>query len=255
MEALAMQRNRKPFSKSLLFFSLALAVAAGCGSEEGAPPTSIRAQGEGTAPSAKNDFSSSLAGATEVRVGKAVSETPVPIIIEDTRQFPKVRIETTKGDIYIRLNAEEAPETVDNFLLNYVDQGFYDNTIFHHVDKEYMILAGGYTADLQQGETREAIRNEADNGLKNVRGTIAMSRSHDDAKSATCEFIINLADNPKLDHKSAYSDEDYGYCVFGEVTHGMEVADRIGGVAVEDQGQFPKMPSERVVITSIERAR
>lgn len=247
-----MQRIRKPASKSLFCLSLALAVAAGCGSEEGAPPASIDGQGQG-ATSAQDKYSSSQAGPIEVRAG-ALRETPA-IIIEDTRQFPEVRIETELGDIHIRLNAEKAPVTVDNFLLNYVDRGFYDNTIFHCVDKGFIIAAGGYTAGLQQKEKRDGIPSEADNGLKNLRGTIAMSRNPDDADSGNCEFFINLADNAPLDHKNPDRAEANGYCVFGEVIQGMEVVDRIAEAEVADQDQFPKMPSKHIKITSIKRGR
>lgn len=250
-----MQRNRKSVGKSLFVLSLALALAAGCGSEDGAPPASLDAQGQGTASSAQDGNSSSPGGPIQVRAGIARSETPATIVIEDTRQFPEIVIKTTKGDIYLRLDGEKAPVTVDNFLLNYADRGFYDNTVFHYVDKDFMIAAGGYTSELRRKETWEGIRNEANNGLKNLRGTIAMSRYRDDAESANCEFFINLVDNPALDYKNSDSAEDSGYCVFGEVTHGMEIVDSIGEVAVADQDQFPKMPSEHVRIKSITKVK
>lgn len=248
-----MQGNRKSVSKSLFFLSLALAVAAGCSSEEGAPPTSIDAQGQ-DATSTQDEFSPSVTGAIEVRAGAALTETPaIPVL--DTHQFSEVRVETTLGAIHIRLNAEKAPVTVDNFLLNYADRGFYDNTIFHYVDKGCMIAAGGYTSELKQKELRDGIPNEADNGLKNLRGTIAMARYPDDADSANCQFFINLADNAQLDHQNRDSGEHYGYCVFGEVTQGMDIVDRIGDVAVADRDQFPRMPSENVILRSIRRVR
>jgi len=254
MEAFAMQRNQKPVSKLLFCLLLALSAVAGCGSDEGAPPASIDTEGQGAASSTQDGFSSALTSPIEVRAGEALTETPA-IDITDMLQFPEVRIETTKGDIYIRLNAEKAPVTVDNFLLNYVDQQFYDNTIFHYVDDGYMIAAGGYTTELRQKTARDGIPNEAGNGLKNVRGTIAMARYPDDAESANCQFFINLADNPSLDHKAPDSAEAYGYCVFGEVTQGMDVVDSIANVAVEDRDQFPKMPLEHVGLLSIRRLR
>lgn len=249
-----MQRNRKPAGKWLFCMLLALTVTAGCGSGEGAPATSIGAQGQGDPSSAQDVSSPALTRPIEIRPGEALSETPA-MDIEDTRQFPEILIETTMGDIHVRLNAEKAPLTVDNFLLNYVDQGFYDNTIFHYVDKGYMIAAGGYTADLQQKATRDGIPNEADNGLKNLRGTIAMARYPDDADSANCQFFINLNDNATLDHLSSDAPEKCGYCVFGEVTQGMDVVDRIAEVDVADQDQFPKMPLKQVGIISIKRSR
>ncbi len=257
-----MQRNRKPASRSLLFLPLALAVAVGCGSEEGAPPANIGAEGQDAASSAQDSFSSAPTEHIEIRARKAQNRTPAPldIDIEDTRGFSEIRIETALGgtrlgDIHVRLNAEKAPLTVDNFLLNYVDQGFYDNTIFHYVDKESMVIAGGYSSDLQQKETRDGIPSEADNGLRNLRGTIAMARYPEEPDSATCQFFINLADNAKLDYKNSDGPKDKGYCVFGKVTRGMDVVESIAEVAVEDRNQFPKTPSKQVSILSIKRVR
>ncbi len=249
-----MHWNRKSARKSLSFLLLALVVTAGCGSDDGAPSASIDAPGQGTNSSTQNESSSEVTQPVKIRAGVA-SDTPAPVILEDTRQFPEVVIKTTFGNIHVRLNAEKAPMTVDNFLLNYVDQGFYDNTIFHYVDKDFMIIAGGYTADLQQKTPRDGISNEANNGLQNLRGTIAMARDRTNADSANCQFFINLADNAALDHKSAAHADDYGYCVFGEVTQGMDVVDKIAEVAVADRDQFPKVPSEEVGLRSIKRLR
>jgi peptidyl-prolyl cis-trans isomerase A (cyclophilin A) len=164
--------------------------------------------------------------------------------------FPEVVIKTSAGDIRVRLNAEKAPVTVDNFLDNYVDRGFYSNTIFHHVDPGY-IITGGYAADLEPKEVRAPIRNEAANGLKNVRGTITMSRSPEYGDSATSQFFINVTAAPSLDHDE--SSENAGYCVFGEVVAGMDVVDRISKSKVHDTGEFPQMPVEAITINSVER--
>ncbi|MBC8868216.1 MAG: peptidylprolyl isomerase [Planctomycetes bacterium] len=189
----------------------------------------------------------------QLRADPASTNTPA-LPVADTRSFPEVLIKTTLGEIRLRLNAEKAPVTVDNFLQNYVDQGFYNNTVFHYVDEGHIIAAGGYTSDLQQKQPRESIPNEADNGLKNVRGTIAMSRDRDDAETANCQFFINLADNAGLDHKGQDSADDFGYCVFGEVIEGMDVADRIGNSEVTDQANFASTPSQKAEIISAERS-
>lgn len=170
---------------------------------------------------------------------------------------PKVLIETSLGDITVELDAEKAALTVDNFL-SYVDNGFYDQTIFHQVFKDYVILGGSYTPERVEKKTGPAIRNEARGGLKNLRGTIAMARRADVIDSATCQFFFNLKDNPKLDHKDGGgevygSPEDYGYCVFGTVTEGMDVLEQVAGVEVHDSGEFEMIPVQTVLIKSIRR--
>jgi len=167
---------------------------------------------------------------------------------------PVVRIETSLGNIIVKLDAEKAEMTVDKFLA-YVESRHYDNTIFHQVLKDYVVLGGGYTPELVKKETSGTIFNEADNGLKNVRGTIAMARQPDGIDSATGQFFFNLSDNPILDHKSRETPEEYGYCVFGHVIEGMDVLDRIGGVEVTDIGEFEQTPVEKVLIKSIRRLR
>jgi cyclophilin family peptidyl-prolyl cis-trans isomerase len=173
------------------------------------------------------------------------------------RSHPVVKIETSLGDVIVRLNAEQAMLTVDNFL-EYVDGHHYNGTIFHQVNRGQAVLGGAYAKDMVQRPTRVAIRNEAHNGLKNRRGTIAMARRPDAIDTATCQFYFNLADNPVLDHKDRTAG-GYGYCVFGEVTQGMDVLDRIGNVEVHDMpvpgGEpFESMPVEPVIIKSIRRA-
>lgn len=168
---------------------------------------------------------------------------------------PVVVIETSMGSISVRLDAEKAPLTVDNFLC-YADGGQYDQTIFHQVLSDYpqVVLGGAFTAKLVERKTQPAIRNEADNGLKNLRGTIAMARRPDAIDSATCHFFFNVTDNKVLDHKDRTL-EGYGYCVFGKVIAGLEVLSKIAKVKVQDTGQFERIPVETVMINSVRRVR
>jgi len=168
---------------------------------------------------------------------------------------PIVVVHTTAGDFQMQLFAEKSPATVDNFLTNYVSRGFYDETIFHHIEPGSMLIGGGYTADLQAKPTRTAIYNESRNGLSNRRGTIAMIRDPEQPHSATTQFFINLADNPTLDYKTNETNEILGYCVFGEVVAGMEVVERIASAPTAAQGDFARIPSPQVAIRSIERIR
>jgi cyclophilin family peptidyl-prolyl cis-trans isomerase len=179
-------------------------------------------------------------------------ETPAqPVIAPAAR--PEVVIDTNLGKIRLRLHPEQAPVTVDNFLSNYVDRGFYDNTIVHFSGRGFLVAAGGYSTDYQAAEPRAYIASEADNGLKNVRGAVAMSRDPAHIDSANCQFFINVADNPSLDHQSRDDAASFGYCVFGEVVEGMEVVDRIAESPVIDREGFPSTPKEPVVIQSIAR--
>ncbi|MGO9115186.1 MAG: peptidylprolyl isomerase [Thermoguttaceae bacterium] len=166
-------------------------------------------------------------------------------------QHPVYEFETSQGKFVVRLDAEKAPLTVDNFR-NYVARGQYDLTIFHQVTRGSLriVLGGGYTADLKQKASLTPIRNEAHNGLKNRRGTIAMARCPNDEDSATCQFFINVADNDALNFRDR-SHEGYGYCVFGEVTEGMEVVDRIAKAPVHDTDKFIALPVETIAIKSV----
>lgn len=157
---------------------------------------------------------------------------------------PLVTLKTTKGDITIELAQDRAPATVKNFL-DYAREGFYNGTVFHRVIPGFMIQCGGFTADMQQKKTRAPIKNEADNGLRNARGTLAMARTSD-INSATSQFFINLTDNSFLDHGI----RDFGYAVFGRVTAGMDVIDTIAGVATGSVGPHQNVPVEPVVINS-----
>ena len=169
-------------------------------------------------------------------------------------KHPVVLIETALGNITVRLDAEKAPETVNNFL-SYVKAGHYDETIVHQVYKGQGFLAGGYDTNLVEKQARTPIRNEADNGLKNRRGTIAMVRLPDAIDSATCQFFINVADNPTLDHRDRHSAAGYGYCVFGTVTDGLDVVDKIGSVKVHDIKEFERTPEQLIVVKSIRHVR
>jgi cyclophilin family peptidyl-prolyl cis-trans isomerase len=155
-----------------------------------------------------------------------------------------VKLETTKGDIVIEVNETAAPVTAANFL-QYVQEGFYDGTIFHRVKPNFMIQGGGFTPDMKQKNTRPPIVNEAKNGLKNKRGTLAMARTNDPG-SATAQFFINHVDNAYLD----YSARNPGYAVFGQVVEGMDVVDAIAKVKTGTKGMFQDVPDEAVIIKS-----
>lgn len=178
-----------------------------------------------------------------------------PPVKQIDRKHPVVRIDTNLGSMTVRLDGEKAPVTVSNFL-NYVNDGFYRDTIFHFVDPDKLIMAGGLTANYELKAAGSPIRNEAHNGLKNVRGTIAMARNPSLIDSANSQFFINLADAPIRDHTGADSAETYGYCVFGQVTDGLDVAERISRLPTTDLssrgadlGQTPQAP---VVITAVQ---
>ena len=158
---------------------------------------------------------------------------------------PQVKLETTLGDILITLNTEKAPATVANFLA-YVRAGHYDGTIFHRVIKGFMIQGGGFDAQMRQKATQAPIANEADNGLLNVSGSIAMARTRD-PHSATAQFFINTVDNDFLNHR-AKDAKGWGYCVFGSVSDGMAVVRRIEQVATGRQGMHRDVPEPAVMI-------
>lgn len=166
--------------------------------------------------------------------------------VQKTDKEPTVVISTSMGNITVKLNAEKAPLSTENFL-KYVDKKQYDGTIFHRVISEFMIQGGGFTADMKEKETMTPIQNEANNKLSNKRGTIAMARTSD-INSATAQFFINTVDNQRLDYKS---DSDYGYAVFGEVTEGMDVVDKIRQVRTIKKGAYEDVPAQTVTINSI----
>ena len=156
-----------------------------------------------------------------------------------------VKIETNHGDIHIELHDAQAPITCENFL-RYVDEGFYAGTVFHRVMPGFMIQGGGMADDLERRETHAPIKNEADNGVSNRRGTLAMARTMD-INSATAQFFINLRDNDFLDHGT----RDFGYAVFGKVTDGMDVVDAIAQVQTGNRGGHQDVPVEAVTIEQV----
>jgi len=155
---------------------------------------------------------------------------------------PVVLLETTMGNITIELDMQNAPISSENFLA-YVDDEYFIDTIFHRVIPNFMVQGGGMTADGKQKKTKAPIKNEADNGLKNERGTLSMARTSD-VNSATCQFFINVNDNDVLDH----GERDFGYAVFARVTEGMDVVDKIVAVATGNRGGHSDVPVEAVVV-------
>ncbi|WP_137822423.1 peptidylprolyl isomerase [Pseudomonas sp. D(2018)] len=160
---------------------------------------------------------------------------------------PHVLLTTSAGEIEVELEADKAPVSVKNFL-DYVDAGFYNGTVFHRVIPGFMIQGGGFDTDMSQKDTRDPIKNEADNGLRNLRGTLAMARTQV-VNSATSQFFINHNDNAFLDHGS----RDFGYAVFGKVVRGMDVVDQIANVPTGNRGMFQNVPMQPVVILSAKR--
>jgi peptidyl-prolyl cis-trans isomerase A (cyclophilin A) len=195
--------------------------------------------------------SSSKSTATDSDKAATANTSPAGSVPKNINlKNPVVQIETSAGTITIRLDGVQAPGTVRNFL-NYVNDGFYDNTLFHYVDPGKMIVAGGYSADRKPKPPRTPIRNEAHNGLKNVRGTIAMARDQSHIDGATSQFFINLVDAPQRDHTGDKPDT-YGYCVFGEVTSGLDVADQISKAPTTNlAGDLVQTPNPPVVVKSI----
>ena len=178
-------------------------------------------------------------------------ETTAPAPEASAAANPKVALRTTMGDIVIELYPDKAPKSVENFL-QYVRDKHYDGTVFHRVIDGFMVQGGGFTAELTQKPTRAPIANEANNGLSNTRGTVAMARTND-PNSATSQFFINLVDNSRLDHVSPENGFTWGYAVFGKVVEGMEVVDRIKAVETAPQGPLPKdVPKTPIVINSAE---
>ncbi len=170
------------------------------------------------------------------------AETPAPA------KNPVVVVKTSLGTFKAELYQDKAPGTVANFL-KYVDDKFYDGTIFHRVIDGFMIQGGGMDKDLAKKPTRASIQNEAKNGLKNTTGTLAMARTPD-PHSATAQFFVNVKDNAFLDYPGS---DGWGYCVFGKVTEGMDVVDKIKAVATTTKGGTPNVPVTPVVIESIRR--
>jgi peptidyl-prolyl cis-trans isomerase B (cyclophilin B) len=161
----------------------------------------------------------------------------------------RVKLQTSLGDIVLELDAAKAPGSVENFL-QYVNDGFYDNTVFHRVINGFMVQGGGFEPGMKQKTTRAPIRNEAEDGLKNGAYTVAMARTPN-PHSATAQFFINVANNDSLNFRAATA-EAYGYCVFGRVIEGREVVGKIKGVATGSSGMHQDVPKEDVVIKKAE---
>jgi cyclophilin family peptidyl-prolyl cis-trans isomerase len=159
-----------------------------------------------------------------------------------------IRFETTLGNFTVELYDDKAPLSAENFL-KYVDEGFFDGTVFHRIVPGFVIQGGGFTEDMTQKKTHSPVKNEADNGVKNTRGTLSMARTND-INSATSQFFVNLKDNDFLDHTRG----NFGYAVFGKVTEGMDVIDKIAAVKTGRRRGFEDVPLDPVIMTSVRRA-
>jgi len=271
MAALKLQKSIRQFLAypNGLLCCLPLLVAAtmcGCGGAD-APPASISKQPEAkqqakppvavqTAPARPTTTNSSDFVASNTTGGNA---TPAPAGLPEFKSFYSeeekgrlandtvVLLQTTAGDIKIKLNKQKAPVTVSNFVDNYVATGFYKQLVFHYVEKNFMVAAGGFDKDYKPRNTRPPVMNESYNGLKNLRGTVGMIRDPGFDKSATSQFYINLQDNKDLDYVSP---EKAGYCVFGQVIEGMDVVDKIANSAVKNREGFPNSPVQPLEILS-----
>jgi len=171
---------------------------------------------------------------------------------KETADNPRVRMTTSLGVIELELDAQHAPGTVRNFM-NYVERGFYSGTIFHRVIPGFMIQGGGFRPGMDEKVKGVTIRNEADNGLKNLAGTIAMARTPD-PHSAAAQFFINTVDNPALDHRDK-TDRGWGYAVFGKVTKGMDIVHKIEQAPTHSVGPFQNVPVNDVTILKVEAVK
>lgn len=180
----------------------------------------------------------------------AVAEPAEQAAANETKEYSNVILHTNHGAITVELFEDKAPESVKNFL-QYARDGHYDGTLFHRVIPNFMIQGGGFDTDFNQKSTREPIENEADNGLENTRGTLAMARTND-AHSATSQFFINVADNQFLNHRSKASGQSWGYAVFGQVVDGMDVVEAIRQVETSSRGPHGDVPIEPVIIERVE---
>lgn len=183
----------------------------------------------------------------QASVEEQANATPPTIQIEEN---PTVILHTNYGEIELELFADKAPKSVENFIA-YAEAGHYNNTLFHRVIPNFMIQGGGFDLDFQQKPTQEPIVNEADNGLSNTRGTLAMARTMS-PHSATSQFFINVQDNTFLDHQGTYSGQAWGYAVFGQVTRGMEVVDAIRQVSTGRRSGHQDVPVDPVIIERVE---
>ncbi|WP_425415892.1 peptidylprolyl isomerase [Pandoraea oxalativorans] len=184
-----------------------------------------------------------LGGVATVAAAAVLSGTSLPAFAQSAQ--PQVQFKTSLGNFVVEVNPKAAPKTVENFL-QYVNDGFYNGTIFHRVINGFMIQGGGFTPNMDQKPTRAAIPSESKNGLKNTIGTIAMARTSD-PNSATAQFFINVKDNASLDYPNP---DGFGYTVFGKVVSGMDTVEKIKGVATTRKGMYSDVPATTVVIES-----
>ena len=175
---------------------------------------------------------------------------PADTAAEEEGNNPMVEMDTNLGTMTIELYPDKAPISVKNFL-EYVNKKFYDGTIFHRVMPNFMIQGGGFTPDMMKKATGAPIKNEANNGLSNLKGTIAMARTSE-INSATCQFFINVKDNTGLDYRGE-SSQEYGYAVFGKVTEGMDTVEKIRNVNTTTKGAYQNVPVKPVIIKSVRR--
>lgn len=193
-------------------------------------------------------------GAGIQTAAKKAAGSATPLRTVSAKDVPHaVKLTTSLGDIVVELNHELAPLTVANFL-NYVAEGYYDGTIFHDIQDGFIAVGGGYTANLEEKSTNVPIRNEADNGLSNLRGTIAMARAPNIVDSSTSQFFFNLADNESLDH-AGREPAEYGYCVFGKVIDGMDIVASVAKKPTEARDGFEHLPLQTVLIKKATRLR
>ena len=179
---------------------------------------------------------------------KPAPEQPAPAPLTPAPGNPVAVVSTSLGDITLELFQDKAPVSVENFI-QYAREGFYEGTIFHRVKPDFMIQGGGFTVEMFEKPTRPPIQNEATNGVRNTRGTLAMARTRA-LRSATSQFYINVADNRRLDHVG-YSPDEFGYAVFGRVLSGMDIVDKIAAVPTARKGEYDDVPQTPVVITKV----
>ncbi len=192
---------------------------------------------------------------TPVELEPDGSSNQSPAKIDAAAEQPEVEIVTSLGTIRLQLFPEKSPRTVDNFLENYVARSAYDGTIVHYVDPEFMVAFGGFNTQYKPIETRAPVLNEADNGLQNVAGSVAMARMPDYVHSATCQFFINVVDNESLDYREQEDGGINGYCVFGKVVSGMDVVKKIAATKTADRDGFPSTPTPPVTVKSVRRVK
>lgn len=223
---------------TIILFLPAVFFLAGCNQDEAPKSETVTEVSQGSEGAASDEAPNTEEASGDSKTDEMSGDDKAT---RNTGGNPVVIIKTNKGDIKIELDKENAPISTENFL-TYVQEGYYDGTVFHRVINNFMVQGGGFTTEMQPKSTKAPIKNEADNGLKNERGTIAMARTQD-INSATSQFYINQADNAFLDHGR----RDFGYAVFGKVVDGMDVVDAIATV----QTGPGDVPNEQVVMESV----